>query len=111
MNILNAYWLPKPTENGTVGYSNTKAGDLGFRNDLVWPLPATVGAEYFGEGRQELPLEKTLNRTVQGEYFLRGGNVVPSTGGIPMINPFSKTFTHSRAAYDTKFERPTVRKV
>jgi len=111
MNILNAYWLPKPTESGTIQQTNNKPNELGFRNDIPWPLPTTVGAEYFGEGREELPLEKTLNKTIQGEYFLRGGNIVPSTGGVPMINPYSKTFTHSRDAYETRFERRRVRKV
>ena len=105
MNITNAYWVPPQTKYGTVSYSNTKAGDLGYRHDLPWPLPATVGAEYFGEGKQELPLEKSLNKTVQGEYFLRGGDVVPASGGVPMINPYSKTFTHSRAAYEIPFRR------
>ena len=106
--IINAYWLPEPTDVRAV---NHKPGDLGFRNDLPWPLPATVGAEYFGEGRNELPLEKELNTTFQGEYHMRGGNVVPSSGGVPLVNPYSKTFTHSRDAFSQKFERPRTRAI
>lgn len=108
MSIVNAYWVPSPDH---ITFSNPKFNDLGFRNDLPWPLPATVGAEYFGSGREQLPLEKVLNKTIQGEYFPRGGNVVPSSGGMPLINPFSKTFTHERDAYTTKFVRPQVKRV
>ena len=108
MSIVNAYWIPEPSNVSTL---NSKVNDLGYRNDLVWPLPATVGAEYFGGGRQELPLEKILNPTVQGEYFPRGGNVVPSSGGVPLVNPYSKAFTHERDAYSTEFERHQVKRV
>ena len=106
MSLLNAYWVPPQSKYGNVSFSNPKFGDLGFRNDLVWPMPATVGAEYFSEGKQELPLEKSLNKTVQGEYFSRGG-MIPSSGGVPLINPYSKTFTHSRLDYEVPFSRPT----
>ena len=106
--ITNAYWIPEPTHVKT---QNHKVSDLGFRNDIPWPLPTTVGAEYFGEGREELPLEKVLNPTVQGEYFSRGGDVIPSSGGVPLINPYSKRFTHERDAYTTEFKRPSVKRV
>ena len=107
MNILSAYWVPPVTD---VRFANHKERDLGFRNDIPWPLPATVGAEYFGEGRQELPLEKSLNATVQGEYHARGG-MIPSTGGIPLINPYSKTFNHARENYEVPFRRSMVKRV
>jgi hypothetical protein len=108
MSIVNAYWVPEPSR---LKYSNTKPGDLGFRNDIPWPLPTTVGAEYFGGGREQLPLEKVLNTTSQGEYFPRGGNLIPASGGMPLINPFSKTYTHERDAYTTEFRRPQVKRV
>lgn len=108
MSIVNAYWLPRPTHVTT---ANPQFADLGFRNDIPWPLPTTVGAEYFGAGREELPFEKELNPTVQGEYFPRGGNMIPSSGGIPLVNPYSKTFNFERDAYTTEFERPTVKRV
>ncbi len=108
MNIINAYWIPEPV---SIKQANHKVGDLGFRNDLVWPLPATVGAEYFGQGREELPLDKEVNPTVQGEYFPRGGNVIPASGGVPLVNPYSKTFSFERDAYTSQFERPTIKRV
>jgi hypothetical protein len=105
MSLVNAYWIPEPT---TLKSLNTKVNDLGFRTDIPWPLPATVGAEYFGQGRDKLSLEKELNKSVQGEYFPRGGNVIPSSGGMPLVNPFSKVFTYSRDAHSVPFKRPRV---
>ena len=57
MNINNPYWQP-PVEFGKQTFVNTKPNELGFRNDLVYPLPTTIGANYFGEGRQHLDLPK-----------------------------------------------------
>ena len=108
MSIINTYWLAPVLD---VKSANHKVGDLGFRNDLVYPLPATFGAEYFGQGREQLPLEKELNPTIQGEYFPRGGNVIPASGGVPLVNPYSKTFNFERDAYSTKFERPAIKRV
>jgi hypothetical protein len=108
MSIVNAYWIPEPS---TLKSLNPKFEDLGFRHDIPWPLPTTVGAEYFSEGREKLALEKELNKTVQGEYFPRGGNVLPSSGGMPLVNPFSKVFTHERVAYSVPFRRPQVKRI
>jgi hypothetical protein len=105
MSIVNAYWLPPVLD---VTQANHKFRDLGFRNDIPWPLPATVGAEYYGQGRNELPLEKQLNRTVQGEYFPRGGHVIPASGGVPLINPYSAAMNFERGAYTSDFIPPNA---
>ena len=96
MQINNPYWQP-PAEFGKQTYLNTKPNDLGFRNDLVWPMPTTIGANYYGEGRQYLDLPKELVFDTRGEYFARGGNVIPSTGGKPLVNIYSDIYKHKRA--------------
>jgi hypothetical protein len=96
MQINNPYWQP-PVEFGKVTYAQSKTNDLGFRNDLVYPLPTTIGADYFGEGRQHLELPKELTFSTQGEYFGRGGNVVPATGGKPLINIYSDIYKYKRS--------------
>ena len=99
MNINQPYWQP-PAEFGKQTYQTQKSNDLGFRNDIPYPLPTTIGANYFGEGRQELALPKELAYDPRGEYFARGlANIVPSTGGKPLVNVYSEIFKHKRSDY------------
>ena len=98
MNINSPYWQP-PAEFGRMSFQKDKKNDLGFRNDLVYPLPTTIGANYFGEGRQHLDLPKELAFDPRGEYFARGGNVVPASGGKPLVNIYSDIYKHKRSDY------------
>ena len=103
MSITHAYWIPPAEQDFKVQKANFKPGDLGFRNDIPWPLPVTIGAEYFGEGREELPLPKVLNSAIQGEYHARG-NIVPSSGGIPLVNIYSKIYKFKRGKTERRFK-------
>ena len=91
MSILNAYWVPPAVQDFVVHEDNPRAGDLGFRNDIPVELPVTVGAQYFGEGREELPIyPKTLNSSTQAEYHAVGG-------AIPALLIFMRTSTSTPA--------------
>ena len=104
MSITNAYWAPPATHEFEVKTLNPKIGDLGFRTDIPWPLPVTAGAEYFGEGQQDLPTyPKMLNKSFQGEVFAVG-NTVPSTGAIPLVNIYDKEFKYSREKHAREFK-------
>jgi hypothetical protein len=97
MSITSAYWVPPPDQDFKIQTTNTKPNDLGFRTDIPWPLPvAPHGGRYYGEGREHLDLRKELNTSVQGEYFARGGQVIPSTGGIPLVNIYDPIYKFSR---------------
>ena len=103
MSILDAYWIPPATDDFVVSEVDPKKNDLGFRNDLVWPLPATIGAQYFGQGKERLELHpQTLNNTVQGEYFAIGGQI-PASGGVPLVNPYADIYKFKRSDYEQVF--------
>ena len=118
MSILNAYWVPPAVQDFVVHEDNPRAGDLGFRNDIPVELPVTVGAQYFGEGREELPIyPKTLNSSTQAEYHAVGG-AIPASGGIPLVNIYANEYKHSRADYERPFQtasgipiRPKIERV
>ena len=98
MNINSPYWKP-PAEFERRSFQTQKSNDLGFRNDIPYPLPATIGANYFGAGREQLDLPKELVYSSQGEYFARGGNVVPASGGKPLVNIYSSIYKHRRSDF------------
>ena len=97
MSVTSAYWIPPADQKFKVQTTNTKPNDLGFRVDIPWPLPTTYGGRYYGEGREHLDLPKELNTSTQGEYFTRGGRVIPSTGGLPLVNVYDPVYKFSRA--------------
>ena len=104
MSILNAYWVPPADQNFAVRQQNSKKSDLGFRHDIPWPLPATAGAEYFGAGKEDLPIvPQTLNTTFQGEYYARGG-AIPASGSIPLVNIYSNEYKFNRGAHEREFK-------
>ena len=104
MSITNAYWAPPATQEYNVTQYNPKVGDLGFRHALAWPLPVTVGAQYFGEGQQDLPIyPKRLNTSTRGETFAVG-NTVPSSGGVPLINIYDAEYKFARNQTDREFK-------
>ena len=99
MSIINAYWIPPAWQQYEVAEINPKKNDLGFRNDIPHRLPTTIGSQYYNEGRNELPLPKIIEFNPQGEYYAPD-NVIPATGGVPLINISDKIY---------KFERKRLR--
>jgi hypothetical protein len=103
MQQTDAYWIPPQDQTFKVTSLNDKKGDLGFRSDLAWPMPVTVGSKYFNEGRNELPLPKMLDSSIQGEWHAIG-NKVPGSGGIPLVNPYLKEFKFKRSRLQKRFK-------
>ena len=97
MNITNPYWTP-PTKFTTHKHLKPIARDLGFHFSLPWPLPVTAGY-YYGEqpplGRRELVFSS------QPEWFATD-NILPSSGGIPLVNPYTAEMQFKRSDYTIK---------
>ena len=72
------------------------AGDLGFQMRIPWPLPVTVGAIYSGEGAA--PDRREITTSPFGEWFAVD-NVIPSSGGVPLVNVKEPRFQYSRSKY------------
>jgi hypothetical protein len=104
MSVTSAYWVPPMDQEYQVQTTNHKKGDLGFRVNIPWPLPVSYGAGYAGEGREELYLKKELNTSTQTEYFPRGGNVIPATGGKPLVNIYKDEFKFTRKSTAVPFK-------
>ena len=104
MSITNAYWLPPADHLYDIKRLNPKKGDLGFRHDIPWPLPASFGSQYYGEGKADLPIQpQVLNKTFQGEYHARAG-AIPASGGIPLVNIYNSEFKFNRRQHDVPFQ-------
>ena len=103
MSLIDAYWIPPQDQTFKVSFYNAREGDLGFRSDIPWPMPATVGAQYFNEGRNELPLPKILDSSIPGEWHAIG-NKLPGSGGIPLVNPYLADFKFKRSRLQKRFK-------
>ena len=97
MQATNPYWTP-PAQFKTVKYLKPIARDLGFQFHLPWPLPVSAGY-YYGEnpvwGRKESVYSS------QPEWFATD-HIIPSSGGIPLMNPYTKEMTFNRQDYTVK---------
>ena len=74
--------------------------DLGFRNPIPVPLPATVG-QYRGSNEAALDLPKQLVYSGQPEYFTHGG-YTPAINNKPLINVHLPMYNFSRQDYTVK---------
>ena len=94
MNVSNSYWAPDVTFEKVIQTKPLLDRTLGFHFDLPWPLPATAGA-YSGEGA--IPGRRELSfATTQSEYFATD-NIVPSSGGVPLVNIYAPHFKFKRS--------------
>ena len=95
MNPTNPYWTaPQITTTAQKPVTHTP----GFTFVLPWPDVTTAGF-YYGQGAA--PDRRELVFRSDPEYFPRGG-IVPSSAGIPRINPYNPIYKFDR-------ERHTVR--
>ena len=94
MNPTHPYWEP-PTDFQTRKTLKPIARDLGFQFNIPWPLPVSAGY-YFGEnpppGRKELVYDS------RPEWYAVD-NVIPSTAGIPLMNPYTEEMKFDRSKY------------
>ena len=101
IRMTDPYWVPGPLFNiGQMSFTNPLENDLGFRHELVVPMPITVG-HYYGSNESALNLPKQLVTSGQGEYFVRGG-YLRSNEGKPMVNIYNPEFNYERAASTKK---------
>ena len=93
MQITSPYWTPGP-DFQKIKFAKPIKNTLGFRERIPWPLPVTVGAIYSGSG--QIPNPRSFNTSPFGEWYAVS-NIIPSTGGVPMINVNEPRFQFSRA--------------
>ena len=92
MQVSNAYWAPPQ-------YTQTSlkpiSGNTGFLMNLPYPDPVSTGM-YSGEGSENIygDNRKLVFTTLPEIYPV--GNILPTTGGIPRVDPNSAHGQHNR---------------
>ena len=92
------YWTA-PTQFRQQKMLRPISGDLGFQFNIPWPMPSSAGY-YFGE---EAPWGRREHVYSSLPEWFSVNNIVPASGGLPLVNPHSSEMTFDR-------ERFTVRK-
>ena len=95
MNPSNVYWQAPKQFYEVNFYDTIKPNNLGFLKSLPYPDPVQTPF-YYGEGRNYATIgDKTLYKgTFPETYAVQ--NVLPSTGGIPRMNPDEWWMKYSR---------------
>ena len=102
MNVTHPFWQPPREFVGQKNFSQTQtpiARNLGFQFQIPWPLPATAG---FYDGQNPIWGRRELVFSGNPEYFAVG-NTIPSAGGVPLINPYSREMQYSRENFTNKY--------
>ena len=94
----NPYWEP-PVVFKTRKFLKPIARDWGFQWTLPWPLPVTAGP-YFGQNPQ-WGRRQNVYRS-DGEWFATD-NIIPSTAGIPLMNPYTEEMRFDREKYTERY--------
>jgi len=97
MNFTHPYWTPDASFR-TQKFLKPISNNIGFTFQLPWPAPVTAGY-YYGEGGENIFGRRTQVTDSRPEYFTVGGDVMPTTGGIPAFDPHGKVMTFSRKKY------------
>ena len=101
MSYTSPYWTPPLSYQFQIKHLPPVTNTLGFQQDLVWPLPATIGEGYSGVG--QLPGgPRELVYSTQGEYTAID-NIVPSTGGKSMVNLYDPIYSFKRSDKTVRF--------
>lgn len=86
MDVTNVYWTtPQITQTSLFPMS----GHLGFHITLPYPDPVSVPSGYSGEGSENVFGKREMVYTNLPEMFTVGGNIMPTTSGIPRVDPNS----------------------
>ena len=91
MQVTSPYWF-RPEFRPTKSLQGM-TDHFGFQLSIPWPLPVTVGAIYAGEGAA--PDRREITTSAFGEYFAVN-NIIPSSGGVPLVNVKEPRFQYSR---------------
>ena len=94
MNLSNPYWTA-PSDFSPKKSLWDFTRDRGFQWNLPWPMPVSAGW-YYGE-QPEMGRRQHVFRA--DPEWVAFGDVIPSTGGIPMVNPYSDEMKFKRSDY------------
>ena len=94
----NPYWDP-PTVFKTRKMLKPIARDLGFQFALPWPLPVSAG---FYHGENPVWGRKQQVTASQPEWFATD-NIIPSSGGIPLVNPHTAEMKFNRSQFTRQY--------
>ena len=94
MNPSNVYWSAPQYTNT---FLKPISGISGFLMNLPYPDPVS-GQTYSGEGGENIYGRRELVYTTLPEIYPIG-NILPTTGGIPRVDPTSLHGQHSREAF------------
>ena len=97
MNPSNVYWHPPQY---TTTSQKPISGNIGFLMNLPYPDPVTAGVTN-GAGNQNIYGKRELVFSTLPEMFAVG-NIMPTTGGIPRVDPNSLAATHSREQHTVR---------
>ena len=96
MNPSNVYWHPPQY---TVAGLKPISGNIGFLLNLPYPDP--VSTEFSGQGNENIYGKRELVYSTLPEMYAVG-NILPTTGGHPRIDPNSLAARHSRADFTVR---------
>lgn len=96
MNPSNAYWAPPQYKQS---FMKPVSGHVGFLLNLPYPDPIMTPTT--GEGNQNIYGKRELVFATLPESFAVG-DILPTTGGIPRLDPNSLAGKYSRLDYTTR---------
>ena len=94
MNPSNVYWSPPQYKTTSL---KPISGNLGFLMNLPYPDPVSAGFTH-GAGNQNILGKRELVFTGLPEMYTVGG-IMPTTGGLPRVNPNGLAASHNREHY------------
>ena len=97
MNPANVYWSAPMYKQTSL---KPISGHTGFLLNLPYPDPVSTPFNN-GEGSNNIYGKRELVFTGLPEIYAVG-NIVPTTGGVPRIDPKSFAATHSREYYTVR---------
>lgn len=98
MNPTQPYWTP-PFQYTTRTNLKPVTNTLGFQFTIPWPETTTAG---FYNGQGAIPGRKELVYRDDPEWFAVQ-NIIPSTAGVPRINPYDPVYKFDREKYTVRF--------
>lgn len=102
MNATHPFWQVPVVFVGQKDFRQTLtpiARNLGFQFRIPWPLPVTAG---FYDGQNPIWGRRELTFSSDPEYFSIEGTI-PSTAGVPLVNPYTPAMQFSRKAVTTQY--------
>ena len=100
MNLTNPYWRA-PTEYNLQKFDKPISNSRGFLFNLPHRQPVTAGY-YYGQNQPQVNTRKPQIVTDSRPEYYSVQNIIPTTGGRPLIDIKSKEMTFDRRKF-TKY--------